>query len=191
MSNALHRGRIEPLLILLLCAVPVLAAYIAFYFWQPQQGTMNYGELLPPRPLPDVAMQLADGRAFRLSELRGKWVLLQVDSAACSQNCQQKLYYLRQVRLTQGKDMQRIERAWIIDDNGTPQQDLTREYAGTWLIRGAGSALLAALPAEDSVKDHVYLVDPQGNLMLRFPRNPDSSKMVKDITRLLKVSQIG
>ncbi|MGH8756511.1 MAG: SCO family protein, partial [Burkholderiales bacterium] len=125
------------------------------------------------------------------SELRGKWVLLQVDSAACSQSCQQKLYYLRQVRLTQGKEMQRIERAWIIDDNGTPQQDLMKEYAGTWLIQGAGSALLAALPAEDSAKDHVYVVDPQGNLMLRFPRNPDPQKMVKDITRLLKVSQIG
>ncbi|MGH8711926.1 MAG: SCO family protein [Burkholderiales bacterium] len=191
MSNAFHRGRIELLLILLLCAVPVVAAYIAFYFWQPRQGTINYGELLPPRPLPDAAMQLVDGRAFRMSELRGKWVLLQVDSAACSQSCQQKLYYLRQVRLTQGKEMQRIERAWIIDDNGTPQQDLMKEYAGTWLIQGAGSALLAALPAEDSAKDHVYVVDPQGNLMLRFPRNPDPQKMVKDITRLLKVSQIG
>ena len=191
MSNAFHRGRIELLLILLLCAVPAAAAYIAFYFWHPQQGTMNYGELLPPRPLPDAAMQLVDGRTFRMSDLRGKWVLLQVDSAACSQNCQQKLYYLRQVRLTQGKEMQRIERAWIIDDNGTPQQDLMKEFAGTWLIQGAGSALLAALPAEDTAKDNVYVVDPQGNLMLRFPRNPDPRKMVKDITRLLRVSQIG
>ncbi len=191
MPGALHRGRVELLLIMLLCVVPAVAAYVVFYWWQPQMGTMNYGELLPPRPLPDAAMQLVDGRAFRMSELRGKWVLLQVDSAACNQNCRRKLYYLRQVRLTQGKEMQRIERAWIIDDNGTPQQDLMREYAGTWLIQGAGSALLAAFPAEDSAKDHVYVVDPQGNLMLRFPRNADPRKMVKDITRLLKVSQIG
>jgi len=191
MSGAPHRGRIELLLIMLLCAAPVVAAYIVFYWWQPQQGTMNYGELLPPRPIADAAMQLVDGRAFRMSELRGKWVLLQVDSAACNQNCQQKLYYLRQVRLTQGKEMQRIERAWLIDDNGTPPQDLTQEYAGTWLIRGAGSALLAALPAQVSSKDHVYVIDPQGNLMLRFPRDADPRKMVKDITRLLKVSRIG
>lgn len=191
MLNALHRGRIELLFILLLCAVPVVAAYIAFKLWQPQQGTVNYGELLPPRPLPDAAVPLLDGRVFRMSDLRGKWVLLQVDSAACDQNCRQKLYYLRQARLTQGKDMQRIERVWIIDDNGTPQQDLTKEYAGTWLIRGAGSALLAALPAVNSAKDHVYLVDPKGNLILRFPRDADPRKMVKDITRLLKVSQIG
>ena len=82
MSGAPHRGRIELLLIMLLCAAPVVAAYIVFYWWQPQQGTMNYGELLPSRALPDTAMQLVDGRAFRMSELRGKWVLLQVDSAA-------------------------------------------------------------------------------------------------------------
>jgi cytochrome oxidase Cu insertion factor (SCO1/SenC/PrrC family) len=191
MSNALHRGRIELLVILLVCAAPVVAAYLAFHLWQPQQGTMNYGELLPPRPLPDDALQLVDRRAFHLSELRGKWVLLQVDSAACNQNCQKKLYYLRQVRLTQGKDMQRIERVWIIDDNGTPQQNLMQEYAGTWFILGAGSTLLAALPTQGSAKDHVYVIDPQGNLMLRFPRNADPRKMVKDITRLLKVSQIG
>jgi cytochrome oxidase Cu insertion factor (SCO1/SenC/PrrC family) len=191
MSNAFHHGRIELFLILLLCAVPAVAAYVVFYWWQPQLGTMNYGELLPPRPLPDAAMQLADGRAFRMNELRGKWVLLQVDSAACNHDCQRKLYHMRQVRLTQGKDMQRIERAWLIDDNGTPPQDLMQEYAGTWLIRGAGSALLAALPAQVSPKDHVYVIDPRGNLMLRFPRDADPRKMVKDVTRLLKVSRIG
>ncbi len=152
---------------------------------------MNYGELLPPRQPPDDALRLVDGRAFHLSELRGRWVLLQVDSAACSQNCQQKLYYLRQIRLTQGKDMQRIERVWVIDDNGTPKQDLMQEYAGTWFILGAGSTLLAAIPAQDSAKDHIYVIDPQGNLMLRFQRNADPRKMVKDIARLLKVSQSG
>ena len=191
MLNAHCRGRIELLFILLLCAVPVVVAYIAFYFWQPQQGTMNYGELLPPRLLPDAALQTVDGGKFRMSDLRGKWVLLQADSAACDQNCRQKLYYLRQLRLTQGKDMERIERVWIIDDNGTPRQELMKEYSGTLLIRGAGSALLAALPAVSSAKDHVYVVDPKGYLMLRFPRNADPRKMVKDITRLLKVSQIG
>jgi cytochrome oxidase Cu insertion factor (SCO1/SenC/PrrC family) len=152
---------------------------------------MNYGELLPPRPMPDAPVRLVEGREFKMSELHGKWVLLQVDSAACDQNCRQKLYYLRQARLTQGKDMQRIERVWIIDDNGTPEPSLLQEYAGTWLIQGAGSALLAALPAANSAKDHVYVIDPKGNLILRFPRDADPRKMVKDITRLLKVSQIG
>jgi len=178
-------------LIVLLCATPVAAAYITFYFWEPRQGTMNYGELLPPRLLPDAELQSLDGRPFRISELRGKWLLLQVDSAACSQSCRKKLYFLRQLRLTQGKDMDRIERVWVIDDGGTPQQQLVKEYAGTWLIRDTSGALLAVFPSANSPQDHIYVVDPRGNLMLRFPRNADPRKMIKDISRLLMASQIG
>ncbi|MGH8744764.1 MAG: SCO family protein [Burkholderiales bacterium] len=191
MSNASRKNRIELWLIFALCVAPLIAAYAAYYWWQPQQGMINYGELLPVQPLPDSALQLADGRAFRISELRRKWVLLQVDSGNCDENCRHKLYILRQVRLTQGKDMQRVERAWVIDDNNIPSPRLLQEYSGTWPIRGAGSALLNALPAPSSARDHIYVVDPLGNLMLRFPPDADPRKMVKDITRLLKVSRIG
>ncbi|HYA20414.1 MAG TPA: cytochrome C oxidase subunit I [Burkholderiales bacterium] len=191
MLDARYPGRIKLLFILLICALPVAAAYFAFHSWRPQQGTVNYGELLQPRPLPDPALQSVDGRAFRMSDLRGKWVLLQVDSGSCDQNCRQKLYYLRQIRLTQGKDMQRIERVWIINDNGTPSQGLMKEYAGTWAVRDSGGELLTGLPAGNSVRDYIYVVDPKGNLMLRFPSDADPRKMVKDIARLLMVSQIG
>ncbi|HMJ50402.1 MAG TPA: cytochrome C oxidase subunit I, partial [Burkholderiales bacterium] len=102
MLDARYPGRIKLLFILLICALPVAAAYFAFHSWRTQQGTVNYGELLPPRPLPDPELQSVDGQAFRMSDLRGKWVLLQVDSGSCDQNCRQKLYYLRQIRLTQG-----------------------------------------------------------------------------------------
>ena len=47
---------------------------------------------------------------------------------------------------------------------------------------------------EDSrrcTRDHIYLVDPLGNLMLRFPRDPDPSRMIKDLQRLLRYSRIG
>ncbi|MGH8751600.1 MAG: SCO family protein [Burkholderiales bacterium] len=189
MSNA--KSRVELWLILAVCAAPVIAAYAVFYGWQPQQGTMNYGELLPAQPLPDPALQLSDGHAFRLSELRGKWVLLQVDSGACAETCQQKLYAMRQVRLTQGKEMERIERAWVIDDGHTPAPLLLQEYSGTWPVRDADGALLKALPANRSARDHIYAIDPLGNVMLRFPPDADPRKMVKDIARLLKVSRIG
>jgi hypothetical protein len=191
MSSAPGRRRIEIWLILALCAAPLAAAYVVFYWWQPQQGTVNYGELLPVKPLPETALQLVDGRAFHLSELRGKWVLLQVDSGACEENCRSKLYIMRQVRVAQGKEQERIERVWVIDDMSAPGPPLEQEYFGTWLIRGAGSALLAALPARGSPRDHIYVVDPLGNVMLRFPPHTDPRKMMKDIARLLKVSRIG
>ena len=59
------------------------------------------------------------------------------------------------------------------------------------LIRAAGSDLLGQLPVAHSAADHLYIVDPLGNLVLRYPRDADPGRIIKDITRLLKTSRIG
>ena len=114
-----------------------------------------------------------------------------VDSGTCDDWCRRKLYIMRQVRLTQGKDMDRVERAWLLDDAAAPAAVLVSEYAGTYLLQAPGSALLAKLPATGSVRDHIYLVDPLGNLVLRYPRDADPSRIKKDLSRLLRASRIG
>ncbi|MNC92394.1 hypothetical protein D3C83_88130 [compost metagenome] len=58
-------------------------------------------------------------------------------------------------------------------------------------MRAAGSSLLPQLPAAGTQRDHIYLLDPLGNLVLRYPRDADPSRMKKDLERLLKVSRIG
>jgi hypothetical protein len=93
--------------------------------------------------------------------------------------------------LTQGKDMERVERAWLIDDDARPSAELVTEYRGTHVVWARGAALLSQLPADGSVRDHLYIVDPIGSLMMRYPRDADASKMKKDLTRLLKVSSVG
>jgi len=184
------RGRLSLLLIAAIAAAPVVAAYILFHFWRPSAFT-NYGQLLPPAPIADVSIGQADGSEFRLDALKGKWVFLMVDSGACDAFCRQKLYKMRQVRLTQGKDMERIERAWLVDDETRPSRELITEYGGTRIVSARGSPLLSRLPADVSVRDHIYVVDPLGNLMMRYPRDADPSRMKKDVTRLLKVSGVG
>ena len=173
-----------------LCAAPVIASYSVFYFAPPSRHT-NYGELLATRPLPEERLRLADGTAFQLSRLKGKWVLLLVDSGNCGEFCRRKLFTLRQLRLAQGKDMERIERAWLISDDTAPPAAAADEYQGTWLVHAAGSELLKQLPAERTPADHIYLVDPLGNQVLRYPRDADPSKIIKDLERLLKASRIG
>ena len=173
-----------------LCAAPVVASYLVFYVAPPDSHT-NYGELLETRPLPEARLQLVDGTAFELSRLKGKWVLLMVDSGNCDEFCRRKLFTLRQLRLAQGKDMERIERAWLISDDTMPSAAAMSEYQGTWLIRAAGSELLQQLPAERALADHLYLVDPLGNLVLRYPRDADPLKIIQDLARLLKTSRIG
>ena len=193
MSDAKPRKLDRRVILLLVAAVAVLplaAAYGLYFFWRPSTFT-NYGELLPPTSLADAVASQADGTRYDFARLRGKWVLLMVDSGACDAFCEGKLYRMRQVRLTQGQNMERIERAWLIDDDASPSARLTAEYPGTQQIRVKGSAVLQRLPAQSSTRAHIYVLDPLGNVILRYTGDADATGMKKDITRLLKVSRIG
>ena len=129
---------------------PFVLAYVTFYFWAPE-GRMNYGELIEPaRPLPDATLTLADGQSFRLGTLRGKWVLMLTAPGACDESCQRALYNMRQVRRAQGKNMDRIERVWLISDDA-PAGSGTGPRLGRNVFRSRGrerrAARAARLPA--------------------------------------------
>jgi hypothetical protein len=164
----------------------VLGSIALYAFWRPAQFG-NYGDLVGPLPLAEVSLRRSDGSSFRFQELHGKWVLLTVDSGDCDEHCRRKLYYMRQVRLTQGKEGDRIERVWLITGRPAPAV-LVEEYPGMLQIRLAASETLSWLPAPGAVTDHVFVVDPLGNLMMRYPREVDPSRMKKDVARLLKLS---
>ena len=171
-------GRNKILLVGAVCLAPVVAGWALYLSgWRPA-ATGNYGELIPPRPLAGAPFEA----------LRGKWVLVMFDAAACDAYCEKKLYFMRQLRRTQGKDMERIERLWVVTDGGKPRPELLAAIEGTGIFSEKKSSG-GAFPGEPV--DHIYLVDPLGNLMLRFPRDPDPSKMVKDLQRLLKYSSFG
>ncbi|HWM42315.1 MAG TPA: cytochrome C oxidase subunit I [Burkholderiales bacterium] len=152
----------------LICAAPLVLGTAAYLLgWSPG-ALSNYGELLDPKPVSGF------------ESLRGKWVLVTFDAAACDAYCERKLYFMRQVRRAQGKDMDRVERLWVLTDGAKPRAELLAAIEGTRMQN--------LKPFDARSADHIYLVDPMGNLMLRFPRDPDPSKMIKDLQRLLKYS---
>lgn len=175
-----RRGRLKLALIGALFAMPVAIGWIAYLTGRVPGTTSNYGTLIAPRLI------VADP----VAALRGKWILLQFDGGACNPQCEKKLYYMRQIRRAQGKDMNRVERLWIVTDTVEPRTQLLVAIEGTRLAP-ANADLVAAFPAERARSEHIYLVDPLGNLMLRFPRDPDPAKMLKDLERLLKYSGFG
>lgn len=175
-------------LILAVCAAPMIASYVAFYWWQPT-SRVNYGELLEPRVMPDAPLDRLDGGSLRFSELRGEWLLLTTDSAQCDERCRLKLTYMRQVRLAQGREAERIERVWMLTDNAIPRLELLAEHPGLHVVRGTRDSLAMLRPEVGSAADHIFVVDPLGHLMMRFPRDPDPSRMLKDIARLLRQSR--
>jgi len=177
-------------LILALCVAPVVGSYLAYYVWRPT-GHVNYGELVKPRRLPNAGLARNDGSLFRWEQLKGKWVLMAADSGRCDGHCYEKLIYLRQIRLAQGKEMNRIERVWLVTDGVNPKPAIIAGFAGMTVIRAAGSELMKSFPWQRSITDDIYLIDPLGNLMMRYPREADPRRIVKDIERLLKISRIG
>jgi len=184
-----RRGLVTLALVIAVCVAPFAASWLAYYVWPPQ-SRMNYGMLIEPRSLPAVPLVRVDGSKFSIAELRGRWVMVQIDASGCPDACRRKLYHMRQVRLTQGHAVDRVERVWLIRDDGRVDPGLLRDYDGTHAAR-AGAAVVSAFPAEHDAADHIYLVDPLGNLMLRFPKDADPGRMKKDLERLLKVSKVG
>jgi cytochrome oxidase Cu insertion factor (SCO1/SenC/PrrC family) len=179
------------LLLAAVCVLPVVASYLTYYVIKPQKRT-NYGELLEPTPLlPAPRLPDLQGQPFSLDQLRGRWVMVSFDDSKCDERCRNKLYNMRQVRTAQGKEMDRIERLWLLRDGAAPAPDLMQAHRGLHVARAADAALVARFAAGQDPAAHIYLIDPLGNLMLRFPENPDPKRMIKDLERLLKYSRIG
>ncbi|TAK92369.1 MAG: cytochrome C oxidase subunit I [Burkholderiaceae bacterium] len=186
-------ARWKLLLVFLICAAPVIAALLAYYVWPPQGGQTNYGTLIEPqRPVPDAGvlrLTHLDGRSFDLHALRGRWVMLYASPADCDQRCKDTLFAMRQIRLMNGKERDRIERVWLMLDEVPVSTELIREYDGMWMLRASVEELQKFLPLpaapDAALPDHVWLIDPLGNLMMRFPKDADPKRMHKDLAKLL------
>jgi hypothetical protein len=181
-----RRARRTLILIASAVIAPVALSYF-FYYFAPRSAFTNYGELLPTAPLPDLAGATLDGQAFRTADLRGKWAILVPAGGACDGACVETLYATRQARTMQGKDMDRLVRAWIVTDQATPAPERVAEHPGLVVARVPATEV-AKLPGGGNA---VLLVDPLGNQVLAWPRPPDAKALAKDLARVLKASRIG
>jgi peroxiredoxin len=196
-KGARKRGRWMLWLVLLVCASPLIASYFTYYVIKPEKRN-NYGTLIDQRahPVPALATTTLDGRPQALEQFKGKWVMLMVGSGACPDVCQKQLFALRQLRLMQGKEADRIERVCLITDQEPLDTLIIREYDGTHMLRADATTVTRWLPVDNGTTpaDHIYLIDPLGHLMMRFPKDPqlqEVRKVYKDIYKLLKASAVG
>lgn len=168
---------------------PVVISYSLFFSDYRPKST-HYGDLIPLVKLAGTGTNVVDNTILRMKDLHGKWVLMHIDSGTCNEACQKKLYFMRQVRLVQGKEKQRIERLWLINDDVNPDDKLLKDFDGTHFINAQHSEMLGQIETKDRQTKHIYLIDPMGNLMMRFPEDVDGTKMGQDLKRLLQVSQM-
>lgn len=187
-------GRLKMLLVLLVCAAPVVASYFTYFVIRPQARS-NYGELIEPlRPIP-AGLPLVDvqGQPVQATSLHGQWLLVVVAGAQCDTRCEKMLWLQRQLRETLGRDKDRVDKVWLVDDGATFRPEtLAAVRAGdpVTVLRVDSAALadwLAPAPGH-ALEDHFYLVDPLGHWMMRMPPDPQPSKMKRDLDRLLRAS---
>lgn len=188
-----RHGRWKMLGVLLICAAPVVASYITYYVIRPE-GRRNYGELIDPqRTVPDVSATALNGSALSLASLKGQWLLLSVAGGACDAACQKHLYLQRQLRESLGKDKDRVDWIWLVNDSAEVPAELAPALQKATVLRVDPAALggwLAPAPGHQ-LSEHLYVVDPMGNWMMRFPAAMDTTgaaKAKRDLERLLRAS---
>lgn len=194
-------GRLKMLLVLAVCAAPVIASYLTYFVIRPE-GRSNYGVLIQPtQSLPaDLALVDLQGRAVAAATLKQQWLLVAVAGGACDATCERTLYLQRQLRETLGRDRDRLDKVWLITDDAPVRPELLKALADAaspastapppQILRVDAAALARWLrPAEGrALADHLYLVDPMGEWMMRFPADPDPGKVKHDVERLLRAS---
>lgn len=189
-----RHGRWKMLGVLLVCAAPVIASYFTYYVIRPE-GRRNFGELVnPQRTLPELtARALHDNAAVPLASLKGQWLLVSVAGGACDASCQKHLYLQRQLRESLGKEKDRVDWVWLIDDAEPVPQSIQPALQKATVLRVDGAELanwLAPAPGH-SLAEHLYVVDPMGNWMMRFPAamgTDGAAKAKRDLERLLRAS---
>lgn len=192
-QGAQVRGRWKLLAIMLVCSLPVIAAYFVYFVVRPQ-GKAQLGELLSPAHAVGV-LQGRDlqGQEVPLASLKGQWLLVSVGAASCDTDCQQRLYLMRQLRATLGQERERVDNVWLLTDEQVPAPELQPLLTHAQVLRVDAAALAAWLqvPAGKAWSDYLFVVDPLGNAMMRLPARFDlaeAAKARRDLERLLRAS---
>jgi FAD/FMN-containing dehydrogenase len=187
-------GRLKMLLVLFVCAVPVIASYLTYYVIRPQ-GRTNYSELITPQHAIPADLPLVDlkGEPVAPESLKGQWLLVVVSGGACDATCEKHLWLQRQLRETLGREKDRLDKVWLITDDAPPRAqtlDAIRTNTEITVLRTPMRRLAAWLaPAPDkALGDHLYIVDPLGNWMMRTPADPEPARLKRDVEKLLRAS---
>jgi hypothetical protein len=196
----LRRSRTKLVLIFVLFLIPPVAAWVAWQYLGSRgvEATTNAGTLVSPaRPLRVSGLRLADGSPLTDADLQGRWTYVVFAPDGCDERCERQLYLTRQVRLATNKDMQRVQRLLVLGAEPAPAvaQRLAADHTDLkWLVQGAQATPLLRDFRGDGFGPEgaqYFLVDPLGNLMMSYDLEVPSKGVLKDLQKLLKVSQIG
>lgn len=153
--------------------------------WRPEKFG-NHGELIqPPRPMPETGLLQADGQPLPSANLRGKWLLVLSVDGVCAAPCLESLQQMTRVHRALGKEQDRLRRVFIASERGPvnaqPDPDL---------IAATIDAQARAVWSNAFAGNGLFIADPMGNVIMRYPDPTATRGVLKDLERLLKYSWI-
>ena len=196
------KSRLTLLFVFGLFAMPVVIAWLAFFAfpdWRPE-GTTNHGELIqPPRSLHFAPLATVEEGGLEEGFLQGKWTYVLWVGDECGEACLEQLMRMHQVRLAQGKNIDRVQRLLLVEGMESPAlRELQAHYPGMKIAHGGATEMRGLLQEFRLAQDedvltggYLYLVDPMGNLMMRYRADAEPRGIVKDLERLLRISYVG
>jgi hypothetical protein len=193
MTEPRTKGRLMLLLVAGVFLGPLVLSFVLYFFgsgWKPG-GSTEHGVLLTP-PIMIADSVSAPGSETRPYVFRGKWSLVHVGGAQCDDDCRETLYATRQVRRSLGRDSPRVQRVYCATEKRGALAFFSAEHPQLVVLDPDESTATSLREAVgDFAAGDVYLVDPLGNLMMRFPKETGMPGMQKDLKKLLRVSRIG
>jgi cytochrome oxidase Cu insertion factor (SCO1/SenC/PrrC family) len=193
-ASRTRAGRIRMILVMAVCAAPIIFSYLTYYVIRPQSAS-SFGQLIEPqRDIPAITTTDLKGQTIDLQSLRGQWLFVMVAGGACDSECERMLYVQRQLHKSLGREKDRVDRVWLVSDKAAVNDALMQALQDATVLRADGEALNKWFyPAAGlELKDHFYLVDPMGRWMMRFPSRQDGAeapvKIKRDLERLLRAA---
>jgi cytochrome oxidase Cu insertion factor (SCO1/SenC/PrrC family) len=196
-----NRARLSLVILWLIFLIPVVAAWWLFYGGEGWRavGTVNQGELVQPvRPLELTGLTDLDGNPVPADVLKDKWFLVYLGDSQCAEPCQYQLYTMRQVRIAQNQNAYRVATAYLVTDGGRPLDHgaWAEAYPDLRILRVTDRAAVLdqfriGTESDAQTEGRLFMVDPLGNLMMRYGQGDEHEALMKDLKRILKVSPLA
>ncbi|MGG2398489.1 hypothetical protein ACJRW5_16260 [Pseudomonas sp. SH1-B] len=178
------RGRLQLLLILAIVIGPMLlaSAMYKWRFWVPETRSYHGVLIGDGASLTDLGVQ---------GDVEPLWQILVTAPGPCEADCQQLVYLARQIQIGLNRETARASHGLAVAEPLAAEYDarLRREYPRLGHYQLDLQAYGKTAGAADGAQ--LWLVDPHGNLVLRYPAGSDGKAILDDLRYLLKISLIG
>ena len=195
-KNKLLWHRVKFISLVLVFASPFIAGWLALYVFEIKPESINYGSLVSPvKKVEWPLLESVDGEQFDHGFGR-KWTFVLFSREVCSEQCQSNLFYIRQIKALLGRDTPRLQNVLVISGPVDEQLKIfLADYPDLVVIQNNSELLYSQFQASETEQvgstPRLYLVDPDNNFMMYYPSEIDHYRVLEDIRKLMKLSQIG